>query len=230
MKFIALPNDRLLSFYLSAEEYIARQTVLEEDVLLLWSVAPTVIFGKHQIAEQEINLPYCQEHHIHIFQRHSGGGCVYADEGNLMISLISPDTHSQEVFQNYLQTIAKQLQHLGLPTATTANNDILVDEQKVSGNACWSLPNATIVHGTLLYNVNLDRLTNALKPSAEKLQKHSIQSVRQRVCNLKDLLPNIHSLHDLQAFFVQNLCDKYDSLSSHDIQEIEKIEQQYTKW
>ena len=77
MKFIALPNDRLLSFYLSAEEYIARQIVLEEDVLLLWSVAPTVIFGKHQIAEQEINLPYCREHHIHIFQRHSGGGCVY---------------------------------------------------------------------------------------------------------------------------------------------------------
>ena len=60
---------------------------------------------------------------------------------------------------------------------------------KVSGNACFALPQATIVHGTMLYNVNFEILQQAITPSKEKLAKHGVESVRQRVMNLRDISP-----------------------------------------
>lgn len=122
---------------------------------------------------------------------------MYADEGNLMLSLISPDTRSEAVFDRYMATLARVLQSLGLPAVTTAHNDILVDGRKVSGNACYALKNATIVHGTLLYDVNLDALEHAITPSEAKLQKHAVQSVRQRVMNIRPLLRDIPDIATL---------------------------------
>jgi lipoic acid synthetase/lipoate-protein ligase A len=152
-----------------------------------------------------VNEAYCREHGIAVVQRKSGGGCVYADEGNLMISLITPDTHSEAVFERFLQAVADVLRALGLPAVTTAHNDILVDGRKVSGNACYALPNATIVHGTLLYDVNLDALERAITPSEAKLSKHAVQSVRQRVLNIRPLLPQIPDIAALQQFFIAHL-------------------------
>ena len=116
-------------------------------------------------------------------QRKSGGGCVYADEGNLMISFVSPSTHSEQVFAEYLAMIAQALQAKGLPAVTTAHNDILVDGRKVSGCACFTSPTGTIVHGTMLYDVNLEAMLQAITPSTDKLAKHGVASVRQRVAD-----------------------------------------------
>ena len=115
-----------------------------------------------------------------------------------MISLISPDTHSEQVFQRFIHAVAYALQHIGLQAVTTAHNDILVDGRKVSGSACYALHNATIVHGTLLYDVNLDALEQAITPGEKKLSKHAVQSVRQRVANIRPMLPDIHNIDELQ--------------------------------
>ena len=197
MKYIQLQENQPLAWYLEQEIRLA-QTVTE-DLFFCWRVRPTVIFGRHQQREAEVNEAYCREHGIDVVQRKSGGGCVYADEGNLMLSLISTDTHSEQVFSRFMQTLAHVLQSLGLEAVTTAHNDILVGGRKVSGNACYALPNATIVHGTLLYDVNLDALEQAITPSEAKLQKHAVQSVRQRVTNLRPLLPDIRDIEQLQT-------------------------------
>lgn len=197
MQLVVLPEGQPLAWYLEQEIRLA-QTVTE-DLFFCWRVRPTVIFGRHQQREAEVNEAYCREHGIDVVQRKSGGGCVYADEGNLMLSLISTDTHSEQVFSRFMQTLAHVLQSLGLEAVTTAHNDILVGGRKVSGNACYALPNATIVHGTLLYDVNLDALEQAITPSEAKLQKHAVQSVRQRVTNLRPLLPDIRDIEQLQT-------------------------------
>ena len=148
---------------------------------------PTVIYGQHQVREQEVNEAYCRENHIAVVQRQSGGGCVYADQGNVMLSYISPSNHATQEFDWFLNRVANALQQLGYPAVTTEHNDILVDGHKVSGFACHKLPNATIVHATMLYDVNLEALQNAITPSVEKLEKHAVQSVRQRVMNLRSI-------------------------------------------
>ena len=174
-----------LAFYLDEEQHLAQQVT--EPTFFTWVVPPTVIYGQHQVREQEVNEAYCRENHIAVVQRQSGGGCVYADQGNVMLSYISPSNHATQEFDWFLNRVANALQQLGYPAVTTEHNDILVDGHKVSGFACHKLPNATIVHATMLYDVNLEALQNAITPSVEKLEKHAVQSVRQRVMNLRSI-------------------------------------------
>ena len=205
MTHVDVLKGQTLQWYLDKEIELAQQMgqnpTGEDDLFFTWVVPPTVIFGRHQSREAEVNKAYCTEHGIAVVQRKSGGGCVYADRGNLMLSLISPDTHSEAVFERFLQAVADVLRGWGLEAVTTAHNDILVDGRKVSGNACYALPNATIVHGTLLYDVNLNALEHAITPSEQKLSKHAVQSVRQRVTNIRPLLPAIRNIEELQQVF-----------------------------
>ena len=201
MKYVDVPKGKPLQWYLDEEIRLAQD--VQEELFFCWVVEPTVIYGRHQSREAEVNIDYCREHNIQVVQRKSGGGCVYADRGNLMLSLISPDTHSEAVFERFLGQVADVLRSLGLNAVTTAHNDILVDGRKVSGNACYALPNATIVHGTLLYDVDLDALEHAITPSEAKLQKHAVQSVRQRVMNIRQLLPEIRNIEELEQEFIQ---------------------------
>ena len=176
---------------LALEEYLALEAemvkTVQEPVLFTWIVEPTVIYGKHQIREQEVNDRYCEEHSIRVVQRQSGGGCVYADRGNLMISYISPSTHSQEVFETFLRMVAGALNRMGYPAITTARNDVLVGDRKVAGTACYTTPTGTVVHASMLYEVDMEALEQAITPSAEKLEKHAVASVRQRVRNLREI-------------------------------------------
>ena len=86
MKYVKLPEDtqHKLPFYLAMEEYLAEHC--GEDLLFTWQVEPTVIFGRNQVMLAEVNVDYCEQHHIQYYRRKSGGGCVYADRGNIMIS------------------------------------------------------------------------------------------------------------------------------------------------
>ncbi len=175
----------MLTDYLALEAEMVKQ--IKEPTLFTWIVAPTVIYGRHQSAEVEVNETYCREHHIQVVQRQSGGGCVYADERNVMVSYISPSTHSKEVFDQFLQILSTALRQLGYDAVTTQHNDILVGERKVSGTACYTTPTGTVVHASILYDVNLDDLQQAITPTAAKLAKHAVASVRQRVANLRDI-------------------------------------------
>ncbi len=198
MLLVHYPEGLTLAEYLAKEQELVQH--VQEPTLFTWIVSPTVIYGHHQCAEVEVNEAYCAEHGIAVVQRKSGGGCVYADEGNLMISFVTPSTHSEQVFTDFLSLIAKALQAKGLPAVTTNHNDILVDNRKVSGWACYTCPTGTIVHGTMLYDVNLEALTKAITPTAEKLAKHGVASVRQRVANIKELTNAFADIHALRAY------------------------------
>ena len=181
-------------------DYLAMETdmvkTIQEPTVFTWVVSPTVIYGRHQCAEAEVNEAYCHAHGIAVVQRQSGGGCVYADRGNLMISCVSPSTRSQEVFDQFLVLLSGALRQLGYDAVTTAHNDVLVAGRKVAGIACYTTPTGTVVHASMLYDVNLTDLEAAITPSEAKLAKHAVASVRQRVRNLRD----IRDLGDMALF------------------------------
>ena len=187
-----------MEYYLAQEQRLAQQ--VEQPTLFTWIVPPTVIYGRHQVREQEVNEAYCSEHGIQVVQRQSGGGCVYADQGNLMVSYIEPHpasgVRSQEPYVHFMSLLAETLQRLGYDAVTTQHNDILVGERKVAGTACYTTPRATIVHACMLYDVNLDALQQAITPSQEKLSKHAVASVRQRVVNLR----SVRDLGEMASF------------------------------
>lgn len=195
---------------LSLAEYLAMEAemvkTIEEPTLFTWIVPPTVIYGKHQSAEAEVNEAYCREHGIAVVQRQSGGGCVYADDGNLMVSFVSPSTHSQEVFEEFLQMLSGGFRALGYNAVTTSHNDVLVDEHKVAGTACYTTSTGTVVHACILYKVNLEDLQQAITPSAAKLAKHGVASVRQRVRNLGEIR-DLGSIRSFRSALESAICN-----------------------
>ena len=222
MKNIVLPEikDRSLAFYLAMEEYVARQ--VEGESFFVWRVNPTVIIGRNQDLEAEVNLDYCRKHGVEVVRRKSGGGCVYSDMGNIMISYISRRGDVSEVFERYLDALTGCLRSVGLDAYKSGRNDVMVGDRKVSGNAFHMLPDRSIVHGTLLYSTDFDALETAIRPPVEKLERHGVASVRQRVTNLSDHLdPSvIGSVELLEDYIVRYFTDGTVLLTDEDVEDI----------
>lgn len=207
MKNVILPDigQQSLSYYLAVEEQVARQ--IDDEAFFVWQSDPTVIIGRNQVLEAEVNIEYCRDHNIEIVRRKSGGGCVYSDKGNIMISYISRRGDVSAVFDRYLSALTACLCSLGLDAVRSDRNDVLVGGMKVSGNAFHQLPDRSIVHGTLLFSTDFDVLEQAIRPPVEKLVRHGIRSVRQRVANLSDFLPSDWNVERLKQYLVDYFTD-----------------------
>ena len=228
MKYISLPSQevRRLSFYLAMEEYVARR-MDEPYAFFMWQVEPSVIFGRNQVAENEVNVAYCREHGIKMYRRKSGGGCVYADMDNVMLSYISDGDQVGFTFNIFVQMILRVLRKMGIEATGTSHNDIMIGDRKVCGTAFYQLPGRSIVHSTLLYDTNMEHMLNAITPSAEKLQKKGIQSVRQRITLLKD--HTSLSLEEVKTLIRETLCKGERMLTPAEVAEIEKLEEDYLR-
>lgn len=228
MKYISLPSaigQRRLSFYLAMEEYVARET--SEEAFFMWQVEPSVIFGRNQSIENEVNTSYCKQNGIQMYRRKSGGGCVYADMGNIMLSYVSKEENVNMAFYTFINMILLTLRKMGIEAVSTSHNDVLIDGRKVSGSACYHLHDRSIVHSTLLYDTQMQHMVNAITPSEEKLQKKGIQSVRQRITLLRDHCQL--TLDEVKSLIRDTLCNGNMVLTIDEVKEIERIETSYLK-
>ncbi len=216
-----------LPFFLAMEEFLARQRGGE--YFFMWQVAPTVIFGRNQDIEAEVNLDYCREHGIGVYRRKSGGGCVYADRNNIMFSHIATCGEVATTFMHYTSAVASMLRELGLDAATTGRNDIMIGDRKVSGYAFYNinLPHGAraVVHGTMLYDADIESMMHAITPSAVKLEAKGVASVRKRVTTVREHCGI--TLDGFKAFARRRLCDSVMTLTHADIAAIREIEQGY---
>ena len=228
MKYVVLPEqrERRLSFYLAMEEYVARH-LDEPDLFFMWQVEPTVIFGRHQVMLNEVNVEYCREHGIQMFRRKSGGGCVYADRNNVMLSYISKEENVGLTFNRFINMLLLVLRKLGIEATGTTHNDVMIGDRKVSGTAFYHLPGRSIVHATMLYDTNMEHMLHAITPSHEKLQQKGIESVRQRITLLKDY--TTLTLEEFKTFVRQTLCTGELQLTAADVEGIEQLEQTYLR-
>ncbi len=226
MKYLLLPTaeNHRLSFYLAMEEYVARR-LPPADYFFMWQVEPSVIFGRNQQLHSEVNESYCQQHAIQLYRRKSGGGCVYADQSNIMLSYITADDQVGVVYNRFLQMLLLILRRMNVDAVSTTHNDVLIGDRKVCGTAFYHLPGRSIVHSTLLYDTNMDHMLGALTPSYEKLQQKGIQSVHQRIALLKDYVTL--SLEEVKDVIRQTLCTEEQRLEEVDVAGIKQLEQTY---
>ena len=205
---------------------MARQ-VHADDCFFMWQVEPSVIFGRNQEMESEVNVDYCREHGIQMFRRKSGGGCVYADRSNLMLSFVSSDENVGFAFNRFINMELLVLRKMGVEAVGTSHNDVMIGNRKVSGTASYHLPGRSVVHGTLLYDTDMQHMLNAITPSQQKLRQKGIQSVRQRITLLKDHVSL--SLDEVKMLIRQTLCDGSRMLTPDDVAAIEALEQTYLR-
>ena len=185
-------------FNMAFDEFCLEQLKADEPVFYLWQNRPSVIIGLNQSAYAEVNLPYLQEKGIVLARRVTGGGAVYHDLQNLNYTITGRILDLETDYPAYVETMARALRALGVPAELSGRNDILVDGRKCSGYAKRMSKDRLMIHGTLMYDVDIDTLTKALAVPGSKLSAAGISSVRSRVANLKEYLPQFPTIQAFQ--------------------------------
>lgn len=217
-------------FYFALEEYIMEKLLKDDEAYFFTWQIKGVVIGKNQVIENEVNLDYLKENNIEVFRRPTGGGAIYADENNTMYTMITKRTKNFS-FKPYLELVINAMKKLDLNIEFSGRNDLLYQDKKISGVAFLQNKYGFLIHGTYMYNVDIDTMIRTITPSNEKLISKGIESVRSRVVNLKPYL-NAMTQEQLIKHLENEITTKEYYLSDEEVAEINRRAQKYEskKW
>lgn len=96
------------------------------DVILYFYVNKNaVIIGRNQNAWKECSIANMDADGVQLVRRHSGGGAVFHDNGNLNFSFITDEKHYD--LNRQMRVILNAVSKLGLKAELSGRNDITVD-------------------------------------------------------------------------------------------------------
>ncbi|WP_440999937.1 lipoate--protein ligase [Fodinibius sp. SL11] len=207
---------------LALEEYALRNFDYDHDYLLFYINEPSIIIGRNQNTLEEINHEYVEEKGIHVVRRISGGGAVYHDTGNLNFSFITDyDKKSLNNFKKFTAPIVRVLNTMGIDAELSGRNDLQVDRRKISGNAQFSSVDRMFSHGTLLFDSDLNEVTNALDVKMSKIESKGHKSVRSRVANISEFLDGSMDTQTFRKKLLEGLYEDRDEFEIYHLTEAE---------
>lgn len=217
-------------YNLAFEEYLLNCVgELSGPILYLWQNNNAVVIGRNQNAYTECDIRFAESQGISIVRRITGGGAVYHDIGNLNYTFIMPKSIYN--IEKSTKIILFALQKLGIDAEVNGRNDICVKERKISGNAYYSNAFVGMHHGTILFDVNMERLEKVLRVPKEKYFKKGIKSFHSRVLNLKEV-DSFLTIELLQGEIEKQFCIEYNinALDGNIIVDKEKLDLYLNKY
>nr|WP_191384831.1 lipoate--protein ligase [uncultured Lachnoclostridium sp.] len=196
---------------LAVEKYLLETCGERECILYLWQNQRTVVIGRNQNAWKECRVSRLEEDGGYVARRLSGGGAVYHDLGNLNFTfLVRKKDYSVE---RQTEVILRAVRALGIPAVRSGRNDLLADGRKFSGNAYYEQGDYCYHHGTLMVDVDKEVLGSYLTVNKEKLKSKGVDSVRSRVANLREFVPDL-TIDRLKAALRQAFEEVYGQRST----------------
>ena len=203
------------------------------DVILYFYVNKNaVIIGRNQNAWKECSIANMDADGVQLVRRHSGGGAVFHDNGNLNFSFITDEKHYD--LNRQMRVILNAVSKLGLKAELSGRNDITVDGKKFSGNAFSLAKGNRSHHGTILVNADLAKLSNYLCGSKEKMRSKGIDSVRARVCNICELSSGL-TVEAMRRLVIESFIEEYGAASEYvfdgtALAEVEERRERLASW
>ena len=182
-KLYVYKSDSYFPYHNQAiEEYLLNSVDDDSLILYLWQNNNTIFIGKNQNSFNECNIKQLELDKGYLARRISGGGAVYHDLGNLNFTFICSNENYDVDRQN--EVILNALKALDIEAYKSGRNDLLIDGKKFSGHAYYKGKKNSFHHGTLMLEVDQDKLNKYLNVSLLKLNSKNVSSVKSRVTNL----------------------------------------------
>ena len=199
---------------------------------LLWQNGPSVIVGRHQCTADEVNADFIRRENLPVVRRITGGGAVYHDTGNLNFSFIEHANGREKVdFRRYLEPVCAALADLGVQAVLSGRNDIEANGRKISGSGQMLRRGKVLHHGTLLIDVNFERLVEALNVDPEKMRSKGVASVRSRVGNISEYWRPGSDVAALTAALIRRCADAPGTVDDALVAEAQKLaDEKYRQW
>lgn len=218
---------------LAIEKILMDKTESGVCILYLWQNQNTVVIGRNQNPWLECRSSLLEQENGKLARRLSGGGAVFHDLGNLNFTFIMcKDDYDLD---KQLTVIQKACALTGIVAEKSGRNDLLADGRKFSGNAFYQDKVHAYHHGTLMVDVDREKLGRYLSPPKAKLEAKGVTSVRSRVVNLKELAPAL-DIETMKQLMVAAFCSVYGmeaskiELNEADCASIERLSAQYGSW
>lgn len=205
---------------LALEEYLLRHVEVDEPILLFYINEPSVIIGRNQNTLAEIDPDYIKANQIHVVRRLSGGGAVYHDLGNLNYSFITNGREDLHNFAKFAGPVLKVLHQLGVDAELRGKSDLFANDKKISGNAQYATSGRMFSHGTLLFNTSIEHMLKALNPRQVKIESKAIQSVRNFVVNIRELLDVDYGIGEFRQKLLEGIFGG-DDIPTYELDESE---------
>jgi lipoate-protein ligase A len=219
-----IENDA--KFFFALEKYAMEELDIAPSYFLFWRTTPTLMIGRYQNTLAEINMHYARDNNVSIVRRVTGGGTIYTDQNGWQFSFIVRQPGEKRIeFSQFTSPILEALRSLGVDAQFTGRNDLTIDGKKFSGNAQYVRKDVVLHHGSLLFDTDLEALVRALNVGDEKIISKGIQSVRQRVTNIADYLPEKMSslqFRDVMLSYLLRDMDTY-TLTAQDVRRVLEI-------
>lgn len=190
--------DRL-SMQEPSDENSAGESSSSNEVLRLWEFAsPCVVLGRASKWAQEVNTSACERDGVPVLRRASGGASIVAGPGCLMYSvLISYDARPawraldiahKEVMSRIRDSVQQTTDRFELPLRIAINGtcDLTIGNRKFSGNALRCKRNWMLYHGTIMYAMPIEWLSNYLLMPARQPEYRRDREHESFVTNLLD--------------------------------------------
>jgi lipoate---protein ligase len=128
-----------------------------------------------------------------------------------------------ESYELICEPVELCLNWLGYNAKYVPLNDIVVDNKKVSGNAQTRKNNILLQHGTILLDVDIERMFSVLKVPSEKIKDKMIKDVKARVTGIDRSFEE--AARNLKGSFAEIFGAQIitDTLSSKEKEQIEKF-------
>lgn len=168
----------------------------------------TALVGYHQAVDLEIHRQVAEQLGIEINRRITGGGAIYIDHRQLgwEFCLKLPDAHRHldDLYPSLAAVVIDTLSHWGITATFRPVNDVEVQGRKISGTGGTEYQGAIIFQGTLLRDFDVETMVRVLRLPIEKLSDKVIDSFRQRMVTMRELLGEKQPpLADLKAAIIQ---------------------------